>query len=129
MLWSKEDSLFQQEKKFFDDHFGAFYRVASVIILAKNEGEDLVKREVLEELYDFHQQILNLRVQFEGSEIGYTDVCAHLYDTSPCILQTVLDYWLPRGAETFANWNLTEIQTSTPTELHDRVSGTPYPSF
>lgn len=42
-LWSDKNSRFSQEKKFFDENFGPFYRINTVLVLGKQDGEDVLQ--------------------------------------------------------------------------------------
>lgn len=50
---------------------------------------------ILVELWNLDQTIRSIRVDDpeEDVEIDIDLVCAHVYDNSPCLINTVLDYW------------------------------------
>ncbi|XP_038051413.1 NPC intracellular cholesterol transporter 1-like [Patiria miniata] len=111
-LWSPPESRSREEKNYFDEHFGPFYRTEQVIITAPsynvtffrpaglttghNYGPVLDKR-VLIQVLDLQNQITNITAFDKDTNrtIGLEDICfkPEAPTNTNCTILSVLNYW------------------------------------
>jgi hypothetical protein len=53
---------------------------------------------MIAEFWDYHKGVENITTTYKGNEVTFQNVCAHVYDGSPCVVTTVLDYWSSKEA-------------------------------
>lgn len=113
-LWSSPDSRARQEKDFYDQNFGPFFRTNQVILTAKGRSNytydslilgkknfnGILSMDVLEELLMLQSELQNLEVWSEkhGRNISLQDVCyAPLNPQNPslsdCCVNSLLQYF------------------------------------
>eukprot|EP01112_Ceratiomyxa_fruticulosa_P010435 TRINITY_DN2764_c0_g1_i3.p1 TRINITY_DN2764_c0_g1~~TRINITY_DN2764_c0_g1_i3.p1 ORF type:complete len:514 (-),score=73.71 TRINITY_DN2764_c0_g1_i3:314-1855(-) len=118
-LWSPPGTESVIEKAFYDTTFGPFYRINQIIITNKNEGEDVITKEGLLEMYELLVKVESLTITVDGKQVSFSDVCATTYYGSPCIRQTPMDYWYDVNNK---DWNIALLNSSTPAQLHHQIS-------
>lgn len=88
-LWVAPSSQALQEKTYFDEHFGPFYRATQLFFVSESD-EPVVNGDRLESLLGLEQEIRHLRSDPGGHTLQ--DVCfAPTGDA--CIVQSVTGYW------------------------------------
>nr|XP_040583729.1 NPC intracellular cholesterol transporter 1-like [Lepeophtheirus salmonis] len=107
-LWASPQSRSRQEKDFFDETFGPFYRIAQVIIKAKNlstfQYEDLFGETKefgpIFHKYEFLLPLLRLqkeieKIETQDNKVLLKDIChTPLTPTSnACNIQNLWSYW------------------------------------
>nr|XP_056716077.1 NPC1-like intracellular cholesterol transporter 1 [Euleptes europaea] len=113
-LWSSPDSRARQEKDFYDQNFGPFFRTNQVIltakgrpsytydslILGKTDFNGILSMDVLEDLLTLQSELQNITVWYEkqGRNISLQDVCyAPLNPDNPslsdCCVNSLLQYF------------------------------------
>lgn len=74
-----------------------------------------LKKRYFAELYRLESQIKAIEIQANGTTWRISDLCAHAWPNSPCLINTVLDY--------FKNYNETQLSQLTSAQVHSGVSG------
>uniref|UniRef100_A0A8D2J719 NPC1 like intracellular cholesterol transporter 1 n=1 Tax=Varanus komodoensis TaxID=61221 RepID=A0A8D2J719_VARKO len=113
-LWSSPDSLARQEKAFYEQHFGPFFRTNQVILTAKNRSSytydslllgrkifgGVLSLEVLLDLLDLQTRLQSIMAWSEKHKrmVSLTDVCyAPLSPQDPglsdCCVNSALQYF------------------------------------
>ncbi|XP_072296982.1 NPC intracellular cholesterol transporter 1 [Eucyclogobius newberryi] len=109
-LWSSPDSQARQEKDYFDNHFGPFFRTAQLIITTPLTEPDMYDPYFPGPMVPFHpvltidflHQVLDLQLSiedivatYEGQNVTLNDVC--LSPLAPynnnCTILSVLNYF------------------------------------
>ncbi|KAM4557220.1 NPC intracellular cholesterol transporter 1 [Fundulus diaphanus] len=109
-LWSSPSSQARQEKNYFDEHFGPFFRTAQLIITTPiNDtfvyspyfgGSDvpfkaILFKDVLHQVLDLQLEIENLVAEYDGQNVTLKDIC--LAPLAPynnnCTILSVLNYF------------------------------------
>ena len=80
-------------QNYFDEAFGPFYRVANVLVVAKNEGDDLLNYEHLSDLHELQQEFDGMQATYNGETFGLEQICLKPVPEEPCVVSSVLDYW------------------------------------
>jgi Niemann-Pick C1 protein len=101
-LWSAESSIARQNKKYFDENFGPFYRITQLIITSKNEQDtNALNVDVVQESFDLYEKLLNLTSfckecnEERGQRIHLNDICFKPLSPSNdnCAIQSIFEYW------------------------------------
>uniref|UniRef100_A0A3Q2P552 Niemann-Pick disease, type C1 n=1 Tax=Fundulus heteroclitus TaxID=8078 RepID=A0A3Q2P552_FUNHE len=109
-LWSSPASQARQEKDYFDEHFGPFFRTAQLIITTPiNDtfvyspyfgGSDvpfkaILFKDILHQVLDLQLEIENLVAEYGGQNVTLKDIC--LAPLAPynnnCTVLSVLNYF------------------------------------
>ncbi|XP_022105812.1 Niemann-Pick C1 protein-like [Acanthaster planci] len=112
-LWSPPESRSREEKSYFDENFGPFYRTEQVIITAPSYNVTyflpyglgkanlsygpVLNKDVLIQVLDLQEQITSLTAYYEKENrtVGLEDIC--FKPESPtntnCTILSVLNYW------------------------------------
>ncbi|KAL1922303.1 uncharacterized protein VTP21DRAFT_9842 [Calcarisporiella thermophila] len=89
-LWVPPNSPSLQQKTFFDENFGPFYRTTQLIITSKTPNSTVITETNLRHLFELEKKIRTL----PSHPNNYTlqDVCFH--PTGPnCVVESVTGYW------------------------------------
>ena len=109
-LWSAESSVARQNKKYFDENFGPFYRITQLIVTSKNDTEQIVDGrrigsvlhvDVVRETFELYEKILNLTSfckecnDGKGQRVHLNDICFKPLSPSNenCAIQSIFEYW------------------------------------
>jgi len=116
-LWSTEGSKVRNEKDFYDQSFGKFFRTEQVIMKLKPEKDtgyheytsysdikfnfsSILRKEVILEMLELHDRLRYMRVEYEADdgtiqEGGLQDICFKPLDpdNSNCTITSVMGYW------------------------------------
>lgn len=117
-LWSTEGSKVRNEKDFFDEKFGKFYRTEQLIMRLKPEFDDggydeytsyanikynfskILRKEYMLELLELHDDLRYMRVNYtddngDVAEGGLQDICFKPLapDNNNCTITSVMGYW------------------------------------
>lgn len=92
-LWVPPGSRAQVEEQYFDDHYGPWWRMEQMIVLHKNEGQNVLVHEVLDEVYDLVSSLNAISAPFGDQTVKLEDLCWHPISGRPCYVNTVLGYW------------------------------------
>ncbi|XP_017281567.1 NPC intracellular cholesterol transporter 1 [Kryptolebias marmoratus] len=109
-LWSSPSSQARQEKDYFDQHFGPFFRTTQLIITTPiNDtfiyspyfgGSDvpfkaILFKDILHQVLDLQLNIQNLEATYEGQKVTLKDIC--LAPLAPyndnCTILSILNYF------------------------------------
>ncbi|KAL5014594.1 hypothetical protein ScPMuIL_008864 [Solemya velum] len=112
LLWSAADSQARQEKDYFDNHFGPFFRTEQLIITRPMNQTpvphqlpppspdftyftSLFDKEFLYMVLDLQDEIQNLKAPHEDGPVGLEDICFKPLegDNDNCTIQSVLQYY------------------------------------
>ncbi|PAA93975.1 hypothetical protein BOX15_Mlig020273g3, partial [Macrostomum lignano] len=124
-LWSAPDSMARQQKNFFDENFGPFYRSEQIIVIPRNQTlfshdpyfeplpykvfSPVVRKQFLQKLLDLQTHVTNMEVWSDtlGRNMSLTDICFKPLapDYSTCAVQSPLGYFQSNGT----NLNLTHL--------------------
>ncbi|XP_010005416.1 PREDICTED: Niemann-Pick C1-like protein 1, partial [Chaetura pelagica] len=108
-LWSAPQSRARQEKAFYDQHFGPFFRTNQVIVTAPGRPESgyesvlfgaknfsgVLSEEVLRVLLGLQQELEGTTAWVEGKEVTLKDVCSEYTQAEALILTYSLNNFLP----------------------------------
>lgn len=103
-LWVSPSSAAAQEKAYFDDNFGPFYRAEKVFLVNDTNPSGpgpVLSYDTLEWWMDVEESISKL----QGPEHGkyFKDICFKPTGDA-CVLQTVTSYWYSKGGPDRQNW-------------------------
>ncbi|XP_053185767.1 NPC intracellular cholesterol transporter 1 [Scomber japonicus] len=109
-LWSSPESQARQEKDYFDNHFGPFFRTAQLIITTSTNNTfdynsyfggstvpfgAILDKDILHEVLDLQLAIEGLVATYEGKNVTLKDIC--LAPLAPyndnCTILSVLNYF------------------------------------
>lgn len=108
-LWSSPSSRARQEKDYFDQHFGPFFRTEQLIIttpvnasfvFSPTLGSDIpftsiLNITILRQVLDLQTEITNLTAEYKGETVTLKDIC--LSPLAPyndnCTILSVLNYF------------------------------------
>ncbi|GAQ79217.1 putative Niemann-Pick C type protein [Klebsormidium nitens] len=96
-LWVRPDSLAAQQKAFYDEHLGPFYRIEQ-LILATSPSEDgapapsIVTEDNIALLFRIHEEVDAVTANDGGADVRLTDICFKPMGEA-CATQSVLQYW------------------------------------
>ncbi|SCU77994.1 LAFA_0A04346g1_1 [Lachancea sp. 'fantastica'] len=97
-LWVSKTSPRYQEKLYFDEHFGPFYRVEQVFIV--NETGPVLSYDTLAWWFSVEE---NITSHLKSSEqLGYQDLCFRPTEDSTCVIESLTQYFdaqLPNEAD------------------------------
>lgn len=113
-LWSQSDSQAHQEKTYFEDTFGPFYRVEQVIVYPasgarpwlpfngdKNKTFTTVfQADFLRSALKLQHAILDIKAEFDDKTVNITDICVQPLSNNICSVQSPLD-WFQGKEENF----------------------------
>ncbi|ORY61306.1 niemann-pick C1 protein [Pseudomassariella vexata] len=88
-LWVSPTSAAAQEKAFFDDSFGPFYR-AEKVFLVNDTGGPVLSADTIQWWMDLEQSVKQLKSSNFGATLQ--DVCFKPTE-SACVVQSVAAYW------------------------------------
>ncbi|EFA84746.1 Niemann-Pick C type protein [Heterostelium album PN500] len=92
-LWAAPTSRAVQEKNYFDEHFGPFYRTEQLIISLRNDtNANILSNDNLALLIELELHLMNLTAEFEGKTITLDDLCFKP-TLEGCICESVTGYW------------------------------------
>uniref|UniRef100_A0A673IVJ0 Niemann-Pick C1 protein-like n=1 Tax=Sinocyclocheilus rhinocerous TaxID=307959 RepID=A0A673IVJ0_9TELE len=129
-LWSSPSSRARQEKDYFDQHFGPFFRTEQLIIttpvnasfvFSPTSGPDIhfssiLNITLLHQVLDLQTAITNLTAEYKGETVTLKDIC--LSPLAPyndnCTILSVLNYY-QNSHEVLDR----EIADDSPTALDD----------
>ena len=113
-LWSSDSSTARQNKKYFDENFGPFYRITQLIIEPKESIESILhadnqgnhsitalQSKVLLEIYQLYDRINKIVAEctecdeLDNKYISLSHICHQpLYpDNTNCATQSLFQYW------------------------------------
>lgn len=88
-LWVPADSVAAQQKEFFDETFGPFYRAQQIFLVNDTTATaSVLSFETLQWWFDLEDQI----TKFTTQNISFSDVCFNPTGTA-CVIQSVTGYW------------------------------------
>lgn len=108
-LWSSPDSDARLNKKYFDQHFGPFYRTEQMIITAPKSNsstyEDMnghqytfgpiLQKDVLHQILNLQDAVFKIRAHHKGRNVTLNDIC--LQPLAPhnteCGIMSVVNYF------------------------------------
>ncbi|XP_015905178.1 NPC intracellular cholesterol transporter 1 [Parasteatoda tepidariorum] len=101
-LWSAPTSQAREQKDYFDNHFGPFYRTEQVIIRRKS-GEPVIgnnltfssvfDREFLHKILDLQDNITNLVAVVNNATVHFEDICYDPVNKQKCMIQSVVNWF------------------------------------
>ncbi|XP_072525289.1 NPC intracellular cholesterol transporter 1 [Salminus brasiliensis] len=108
-LWSAPHSQARQEKDYFDQHFGPFFRTEQLIITTpwtewfifeSMTGQDIpfapiFNLSLLHQILDLQTDIENLEADYNGQKVTLNDICVSPLapDNNNCAILSVLNYF------------------------------------
>ncbi|XP_054719503.1 NPC intracellular cholesterol transporter 1-like [Uloborus diversus] len=100
-LWSAPSSHAREEKQYFDEHFGPFYRTEQVIISRINKepvGNNLTyssvfDRQFLHKILQLQTDLANIVVQEDGKNITLKDICYAPVEKRKCMIQSPVNWF------------------------------------
>lgn len=123
-LWSQRSSQAHQDKLYYEETFGPFYRAEQVIIYPKevnlswftyinnvtNETttfSNVFELNFLKSALKLQQEILNITAQYKNEYLTLKDICLQPVRKGFCAIQSPLD-WFGGIEENFYKGNITE---------------------
>lgn len=106
-LWSQSNSQAHQEKIYFENVFGPFYRVEQVIVYPTSgaqpwityEGRkftNIFQLDFLMSTLKLQQSILNLQTTYNNEPVSITDICVQPLGNNTCSIQSPLEWFQGR---------------------------------
>ncbi|XP_015795085.1 NPC intracellular cholesterol transporter 1-like isoform X2 [Tetranychus urticae] len=113
-LWSSPKSQARQEKQYFDEMFGPFYRTNQLIIkrttnepsfLYNSSGKEytfnsIFEKDFLLKILELEQEITSLTAKLDGETIKLNDICFSPLGNGLCAVQSVFG-WFQENATHF----------------------------
>lgn len=104
-LWVPPGSQVVKDRNYFEDRFGAFFRVNQFIIFSKNDGGDVLLGSVMNDLFDLQAALEDVVVYQSGRNWTYhQDFCYKPLHDDNCATQSPLvwfhDYTPPLDDDT-----------------------------
>eukprot|EP00898_Chlorokybus_atmophyticus_P005812 jgi/Chlat1/6231/Chrsp44S05762 len=95
-LWVSPKYQSAKDKAFFDQHFGAFYRIEQLIISTKatagSEQPPIVTDDNLQLMFDIQKKVDAVAANVSGSAVRLQDVCFKPMGDA-CATESILQYW------------------------------------
>ncbi|XP_073710084.1 NPC intracellular cholesterol transporter 1 [Misgurnus anguillicaudatus] len=108
-LWSSPSSRARQEKDYFDQHFGPFFRTEQLIITTPLNNtssfipssgppinfSSILDLSLLHQVLDLQNEIANLTAEYKGETVTFKDICVSPlapYNDN-CTILSVLNYF------------------------------------
>jgi Niemann-Pick C1 protein len=96
-LWVDPNSQTAQEKAFFDEHFGPFYRTEQLIIATIPESHQVVAPGIVTDrnlllVFDIQNKVDELRGNIFGKPVALEDICVRALGSS-CKTKSILQYF------------------------------------
>lgn len=133
-LWSQSNSQAHQEKIYYEDKFGPFYRVEQVIIYpaagskpwmpygdTNKTFSSVYQLDFLMSVLKLQKSILNLQATYNDKPFNITDICVQPLSNNLCSIQSPLDWF--QGDE--SNFHLTDHISSEANGNNSIVSQQP----
>lgn len=104
-LWVSPASVAAQQKMYFDEEFGPFYRTTQLIFTLRDfedsldEGEaSIIQRDLFRRLFTIHKNITELQANItlpDGTQKKFDlkSVCFQPLQDGHCVVQSVTGYW------------------------------------
>ncbi|XP_076812151.1 NPC intracellular cholesterol transporter 1-like [Clavelina lepadiformis] len=115
-LWSAPSSQARINKKYFDEHFGPFYRTEQIIITAPKSNRSIydpytdstdpadqqhipfgpiLQKDVLHEILNLQTAIESITAEYENKTVTLNDICLQPLapDNTNCTIISVLNYF------------------------------------
>lgn len=90
-LWVGPESASNQDKQYFDENFGPFYRTEQVII-SRVDGGEVIAEDIVKVLFDVEAGINGMVAMHNGSEVTFDDLCFKPLGDY-CVIQSITGYW------------------------------------
>jgi len=90
-LWVGPESASNEDKNFFDENFGPFYRTEQVIV-SKANGGIIYEKDIVSLLFDLETNVTQLVAEFNGKSLTFDDFCFKPLGDY-CVIQAVTGYW------------------------------------
>ncbi|CAF1006470.1 unnamed protein product [Brachionus calyciflorus] len=112
-LWSADSSIARQNKKYFDENFGPFYRITQLIIEPKktvtpthynNMNITSLKIEILKETFDLYNQLIQIKEPISLDTICFKPLEP---ENQNCAIQSIFQYF-QNDMEKFASLTQSE---------------------
>lgn len=103
-LWVSPSSAAAQEKAYFDDNFGPFYRAEQVFLVNNTEAigpSPVLSYETLRWWMDVEESVAKLESPTFGEYLH--DICFKLPNDA-CVVQSVTAYWSSKGGISPSTW-------------------------
>ncbi|EGC34908.1 hypothetical protein DICPUDRAFT_47976 [Dictyostelium purpureum] len=93
-LWVSPQSRSAQEKAFFDENFGPFYRVQQMIITPKDTKKypSVLYKDLLTELITMELELMSLSTVYKGKNVTLDTLCFEPTKKG-CLVESVSAYW------------------------------------
>ncbi|OQR99171.1 Resistance-Nodulation-Cell Division (RND) Superfamily [Thraustotheca clavata] len=93
-LWVAPTSKSATQQRFFDDHFGPFFRIEQLIFhLPNGSDNDIITKDFLTEIGHLQHQIEMTNATLGNSSISLNDLCFHPISGKGCLVESPLQYW------------------------------------
>jgi Niemann-Pick C1 protein len=89
-LWSPPKSRTLLEKEYFDDNFGAFYRVQQLILTPKTDNAEILRKDYFLELYEIQKEIGNINLP---NNTNLNSLCFKPIPNKGCIIDSPIEYF------------------------------------
>ena len=121
-LWSAPDSRASVDEKYFDETFDPFYRIEQMIITPREDKSDnILRHKYLDEVLELQAMVQNLTVEYDGAQVGLTDLCYKPVLGKPCIVQTVLSYFWKDNV-TATDWSREQCTIPVDAKTYEELS-------
>ncbi|OMJ75522.1 hypothetical protein SteCoe_25300 [Stentor coeruleus] len=94
-LWVDPASRSYHEQKYFNDHFGKFYRVNQAVFTSRKnrDSTDVFQKEYLEELWYVQAQMESKVLMYKEKLYTVDDYCYKPVRGKGCFISSPMDYW------------------------------------
>lgn len=91
-LWVGPASKNLQQKAYFDETFGPFYRIEQLIFTNTKPNTTIIRKDTLDKIFRIEAHINGMTTLYENKTLKLTDLC---YEPIPgrCMVQTITDIW------------------------------------
>mmetsp|Transcript_62968 Transcript_62968/g.73288 ORF Transcript_62968/g.73288 Transcript_62968/m.73288 type:complete len:917 (+) Transcript_62968:72-2822(+) len=94
-LWVSPSSVASQNQQYFNEKYGAYYRVNQLIFRPKDTTvvDDLFQKHYLKQLYTIQTAIERGQVLHSGTNYSVSDLCYQPIPGAGCASQSPLEFW------------------------------------
>ena len=90
-LWVSENSPQYQEKLYFDENFGPFYRTEQIFVV--NETGPVLSYDTVKWWFEIENEITEKFVSSSDNATTYQDICFRATSDSPCVIESFTQYF------------------------------------
>ncbi|EQC31057.1 hypothetical protein SDRG_11243 [Saprolegnia diclina VS20] len=93
-LWVPPTSTSAMQQRFFDEHFGPFFRIEQLIFhLPNGSDNDVITKAFLAEVGELQHRIMTTNATLGNEMISLDDLCFRPIPGKGCLVESPMQYW------------------------------------